>query len=143
MPDKFGYVKRGYDPAAVDARIEKLEAEIKAMKDRETIINTAIVSAQQASVDIVKNAKNQGRIIRENTAKQLEDIATSVDSQRQLLGDFTREYNAVAEKYLKFADSDEFKAAFKKIDELESMLRNYSEEVTEDLEIEKKAATIQ
>ena len=140
MPDKFSYVKRGYDPAAVDQHIEQLEAEIKSYKDKDGLINQAIVSAQEAAGGIVQNAKNQARQIREKTSKQLEDIRMSTETQRNMLTNFEYEYNTVVEKYLITAKSSDFKAARAKIDEMESFLRKYSEELDEDLSVENKAS---
>ena len=138
MPEKFNYVKRGYDPAAVDRHMEQLEKEIKSYKDKDGLINQAIVSAQEAAAGIVQNAKNQARQIREMTAKQLEDIKASTETQRNMLTGFEQEYNAVVEKYLNIAESADFKAARAKIDEMEDFLHNYFEELNEDLSVEEK-----
>jgi len=140
MPDRFVVVKKGgYDPVAVDQYMDKLEMELRSHREKGATINHAIVSAQQAADNIVLNAKNQGRLIKESTAKQLEDISTSINSQRQLLNDFVREYNNIIAKYLKVMDSQDFKLVSGKIDALEAFLHSFSEEVHEDLEIEKKS----
>jgi len=138
MPDKFAYVKKGYDPQAVDMYIDALEIELKGHKEKSATINHAIVSAQQAADTIIKNAKNQGRTMKANTAKQIEDLTLAVASQKQWVSDFLEEYNAVVTKYLRPANSEDFAAVNEKIDSLEGFLRSFSEEINEDLEIEGK-----
>ena len=143
MPDKFSYVKRGYDPAAVDRYIEMLEMELRNHKAKDAVINNAIVSAQQAADAIVKNAKNQGRAMRANTAKQLEDLTIAISGQKQWLSDFAQEYNNVVSKYLQIVNNDDFQVLNTKIDALEGFLRSFSEEVNEDLEMENQAEAAQ
>jgi len=138
MPDRFNLVKRGYDPVAVDQYIDKLEIELRGHRDKGSIINHAIVSAQQAADNIILNAKSQGHYIRESTAKQLEDITLSIAGQRQLLNEFVREYNSVVSKYLTPMDNQDFKTASAKIDALEAFLHSFSEEVDEDLQVVKR-----
>jgi len=141
MSERFVLVKRGYDTEAVERYIATLEAQIDSYREKDKAINNAIVSAQQAADSIVVNAKNQGRTIRENTIKQLTDIALSIGTQKQLLEDFQNEYNTIVSKYLKLTDNEDFKAISAKIDALESYLADFSDEVTEDLEIENRAVT--
>ena len=143
MPERFSYVKRGYDPEAVDKYLEKTEIELKSYREKSAVINDAIISAQQAADNIIQNAKNQGRIIRESTAKQLEDIFLSVSTQRQLLTGFVQEYDILAKKYFKIAENEDFIAVSAKVDALENFLRTYTEEVSEDLEIDKNTNTEQ
>ena len=122
----------------VDEYIATLQAEVESYKEKDAAINDAIVSAQQAANDIVLNAKNQGRAIKENTAKQLADIALSAATQRQMLNDFATEYEALATKYLKATSAADFKAVLNKIDGLEKYLANFSDEISEDLALGKK-----
>jgi len=138
MSERFVLVKRGYDTEAVDRYVAVLEAQIDSYRQKDRAINNAIVSAQQAADGIIVNAKNQGRIIRENTVKQLGDITLSINTQKQLLEDFVNEYNYVATKYLKLVDNEDFKAVVSKINALESYLADFSDEVVEDLEIENR-----
>jgi len=140
MSDKFNLVKKGYDPRAVDLHIEMLENELQTYKGKDAVITQAIISAQQAAEGIIINAKNQGQSIRESTAKQLADITASIKVQRQMLSEFAYEYNLVVTKYLKVVDGNDFKTINEKIDSLEAFLRNFSDEVSEDLEIEKKSS---
>ena len=136
MADRFVLVKRGYDTEAVERYITSLEAQIDSYREKDKVITSAIVSAQQAADAIIVNAKNQGRIIRENTVKQLTDIALSVGTQKQLLEDFVNEYNRILAKYLTLTNNEDFRAVADKINALESYLTDFSDEVVEDLEIE-------
>ena len=140
MSDRFNIVKKGYDPRSVDVHIETLENELRTYKEKDALITQAIVSAQQAAEGIIINAKKQGAAMRENTAKQLADITASIKTQRQMLSEFAYEYNSIVSKYLQVVDSSDFRMINEKIDALEAFLRNFSDEVAEDLEIEKMAA---
>ena len=140
MSERFVLVKRGYDTNAVDRYIAALEAQVDGYREKDKAINNAIISAQQAADGIILNAKQQGRVIRENTIKQLADITLSVGTQKQLLEDFASEYNYVASKYLKLTDNEDFKAIADKISALENYLADFSDEVVEDLEIESRTA---
>ena len=140
MPERFSIVKKGYNPVEVDERLSALEEEVRAYREKDDAIRNAIVNAQIAADSIIQNAKNQGRTIRENTAKQLQDVSSSIVTQKRMLADFARDYNEMVSKYLTVTKNEDFKMISKKIDALEEYLKIYSEEVTEDLEIEKKGA---
>jgi len=139
MSQRFNVVKKGYDTGEVDRYIESLYAKIKTYEEKDKAINNAIISAQQAADSIIINAKNQGKVIKENTAKQLNDIATSISTQRQMVADFANAYFSVASRYLKPMDNADFKAINEKINALESYLTDFSDEISEDLEIQKRA----
>lgn len=135
MPDKFNSVKKGYDPAAVDLYIEELENELKRYKEKDDVIRNAIISAQQAADNIILNAKNQGRTIKENSAKQLEDICLALNAQKQILKNFTEEYQAIMTKYLSPVNNADFNTLNLKIEQMEKYLKNFSDEITEDLAV--------
>ena len=139
MPDKFSFVKRGYDPTAVDLYIEELENEIRSYKSKDEAIRNAIISAQVAADNIVQNAKNQGRSIKETSAKHIYDIVMSLGNQRQNLQNFMEEYQAVMTKYLKPLDNPDFVDLNQKLDTLERYLKSFGEEIKEDLTIVDKA----
>ncbi|MCL2855019.1 MAG: DivIVA domain-containing protein [Defluviitaleaceae bacterium] len=140
MSGRFAIVKKGYDTEAVDRYISTLEAQVDMYREKDMAINNAIVSAQRAADDIIYNAKRQSRVIRESVAKQVMDISLATDHQRRLLTDFAQEYSMIASKYLKVADNADFDNLSRKIDALEEYLTNFSEELTEDLELEKRNA---
>jgi len=139
MSGRFNHVRKGgYDPAEVEHYIGELENQLKYYRDRDSTINQAIISAQTAADSIVQNAKNQGRTIREHVAKQLEDVSLSISSQKALLSSFVQDYNVVISKYLRVIDDEDFKEINEKIDSMEAFLRDFSQEVHEDLQIEKR-----
>ena len=139
MSGRFTHVKKGgYDPAEVEHYVGELEKQLKYYRDRDATINQAIISAQAAADNIVQNAKNQGRTIREHVAKQLEDVSLSISSQKQMLSSFARDYNTVISKYLRVIDDEDFKDINEKIDSMEAFLRDFSQEVHEDLQIERR-----
>jgi len=139
MSGRFNHVRKGgYDPAEVEQYIAELENQLKYYRDRDATINQAIISAQAAADSIVQNAKNQGRTIREHVAKQLEDVSLSISSQKQMLSNFVNDYNHVISKYLRVIDDEDFRDITDKIDTMEAYLRDFSQEVHEDLQIERR-----
>ena len=139
MTGRFNYVRKGgYDPAEVEHYIGELERQLKFYRDKDATINQAIISAQAAADNIVQNAKNQGRTIRENVASQLEDVSISISSQKTMLSNFVRDYDAILSKYLRVIDDEDFKGIVEKIDSIEAYLRDFSQEVHEDLQIERR-----
>jgi len=140
MSERFTLVKKGYDPQAVDRYIATLEAQIESYRDKDKVIQNAIVSAQAAADGIIMNAKRQGKVIKQETAKQMEDISTAVSRQRTMLSEFSDAYTAVVSKYLRAVDNMDFLALTEKINNLENYLADFSDEVNEDLELENKYA---
>jgi len=138
MSGRFNLVKKGYDTEAVDRYISTLESQLDMYREKEKAINNAIVNAQRAADDIVFNAKKQSRVIRENASKQMMDISLSANKQRNLLTGFASEYSMVAAKYLKVVDNSDFDELSKKIDDLEEYLTTFSEELSEDLEADRR-----
>jgi len=74
--ESFSIVKRGYDPHEVDSYIERLEQIIKSYKDKDNSINNAIVSAQVAADNILKNAHLEITEIRAHQRGTLIDLHT-------------------------------------------------------------------
>ena len=141
MSGRFNLVKRGYNTEEVDAYIAALEADLAAHRENDLVITNAIINAQKAADNIIQNAKNQSRIVRETAAKQLADISLSVGTQRQMLANFSEEYEQVVVKYLKAIDAKDFRTLHDKINALEMYLTDFADEITEDLHIEKKRPT--
>lgn len=137
MSERFELVKRGYDPTAVDRYIVSLEQQINQYRSNDQAITNAILSAQKAGDDIVRNAKIQGAQMKKRTSDQLQDIFESINTQRAHLASFAAEYGTIVSKYLKVVDNDDFKAINAKIDNLESYLSDFTSEIEEDLEISK------
>ena len=137
MTGKFSLVKRGYNTDEVDNYIAGLEKELAHHRENDLVIKNAILNAQKAAENIIQNAKNQSRIVRETAAKQLDDIVLSVNKQKEMLADFADEYTAVVSKYLKPVDNNDFRTLAEKINALDLYLKDFSDEITEDLHIAK------
>jgi len=137
MSYKFNIVKKGYETSEVDARFADMEAELKRYIDKNSAINNAIINAQIAADNIIQNAKNQARIIKENSVRQLLDITNSIASQRQLLRGFSDEYNAMLDRYLRPVSDSDTTLVAKKIDALEAYLKGFSDELADELDGER------
>jgi len=137
MSERFNIVKKGYDPAEVDSYLTMLETELKNYREKNSAINNAIVNAQIAADSIIQNAKNQARIIKEGSVRQLTEISASIGSQRQLLKGFTEEYAAVLNKYMTAASNADMSSVAAKIDAFESFLQGYTGEITDELEVDR------
>ncbi len=122
MSERFTMVKRGYDPTEVDNYIETLEQVIKSYKDKDNTIKNAIISAQMAADNIIKNAHAQADEIRRATSSQISTLLRSIDGQRMLVKEFEQDYNRMLEKYVKNIDSGDISLINQRINELEVSL---------------------
>ncbi|MDR1689482.1 MAG: DivIVA domain-containing protein [Clostridiales bacterium] len=124
MPDKFNYVKRGYDPSEVDNYIDSLENILKSYKDKDTAIKNALVNAQIAADNIVRNAEIEVESSREKAVAQLEAISRSVARQKSMMDYFKSDYRKVADMYLKEIDERDFQPIYDQISALEDFLNS-------------------
>jgi len=138
MSGRFNIVKKGYDTDAVDRYISTLESQIDMYRDKDNAINNAIISAQKAADDIIRNAKAQSRTMREEANRQMSDIAQGALKQRQLLNDFAGEYSSLTARYLRIKDDADFDRVSDKIDALMEYINSFQDELTEDLELDKR-----
>ena len=130
--ESFNIVKRGYDPKEVDEYIETLEQVIKSYKEKDNAIKNAIISAQMAADNILKNSQAE-IILRKNQAfAQLREIYESLDIQRSRVQAFQDDYNNLIRQYLSPPDDASIALIFTRIDELENLLR----EISTDMEAE-------
>lgn len=134
VPDRFSYVKRGYNPGEVDLYIDKMESVITSYKEKDSAIKNAIVSAQLAADNIIKNAENQARNMRSDAFQQLENISNSVNKQRKMLQDFQLEYNALIKKYITDFNEDDLQKVYDKIDYLEEYMNKIRNSENDDSE---------
>ena len=126
MSDRFEYVKRGYNPLAVDEYIETLETVLKSYKEKDSAIKNAILNAQLAADNIIQNARLRSDEIKETSAKQLQELTDSISYHKQNLKDFKGEYNGLLTKYLHSVNENEFQAIDTKILNLEETLKRYT-----------------
>ncbi|MDR1559552.1 MAG: DivIVA domain-containing protein, partial [Clostridiales bacterium] len=122
MPDRFNYVKKGYDPEQVDNYIETLEQVVKSYKDKDSAIKNAIISAQMAADNIVKNAHLQVAESRTQALSQIQSIIASISEQRNKVKEFQEEYITMVQKYLIDFSEVDMNRIYNKITELEQLI---------------------
>jgi DivIVA domain-containing protein len=126
----FSYVKRGYNPAEVDAYVSTLEQVIKSYKDKDNAIKNAIISAQVAADNITKNAYMQAEEYKQRIHRQLRSVKESAVMQRARAKAFQDMYAGLVKKYLHEIGDNEMTELYEQIDSLEAMiddLRNFDE----------------
>lgn len=122
MPDKFTYVKKGYDVAEVDSYIDQLEEVIRNYKEKDSAIKNALVNAQIAADNIVKNAKCEADEIKRKAAMDLDFIYKSASKQKDLLKSFQTDYENMRDKYIKPLDEGDLLPVYQKVNDLEEYL---------------------
>ncbi|MDR2903162.1 MAG: DivIVA domain-containing protein [Clostridiales bacterium] len=127
MPNKFNYVKRGYDPVEVDSYIETMETVIKSYKEKDASIKNAILNAQVAADGIILNAKYQSREIKESALRHVKEIKASVYLQKLMLKEFQEEYTGMLNKYMHIINNNDISAVRNKISVLEDYLDKFVE----------------
>jgi len=132
--ESFSIVKRGYNPEEVDEYIETLEQVIKSYKDKDNAIKNAIISAQVAADNILRNTHLEAAEYKTRTLAQLRHIYESVEIQRNRLRAFQDDYNEMLRKYLRGFDESDASLINSRIDELEKYLRELNTSVEEERE---------
>ena len=117
--EQFTFVKRGYDPEEVDKYITTLEQVIKSYKDKDNAIKNAIISAQVAADNVVRNAQAQAESYKVQISDQLTEMRNTLDMQRRRLQAFHETYANMMRKYIKDIEQAEMADLFSKIDEME------------------------
>ena len=130
--ESFTIVKRGYNPQEVDEYIETLEQVIKSYKDKDNAIKNAIISAQVAADNILRNTHFEAAEYKSRTLAQLRYIYDSIEIQRSHLQAFTDDYNNLVNKYLRNMEESDIRLIYERIDELEMYLRELNESVEEE-----------
>ena len=122
MPDKFGYIKNGYNPSEVDDYVNALENVIKSYKEKDSAIKNAIISAQMAADNIIKNAEIEAHQIKAKTVEGLKAISESLDKQKNLLKNFQNEYDVMVGKYLRNINESELVSIYSAVTEFEEYM---------------------
>ena len=130
--ESFSIVKRGYNPQEVDEYIETLEQVIKSYKDKDNAIKNAIISAQVAADNILKNTHLEAAEYKANTLAQLRHIYDSVEIQRSHLQAFHDDYAEMLRKYLQQIEASDLNLVYERIDELERYLRELNDSLDEE-----------
>jgi len=122
MPDRFGYVKQGYSPAEVDSYVDSLENVIKSYKEKDSAIKNAIISAQVAAENIIKNAELEAQEMKRKTMSDLKFISDSIVKQKEHIKNFQNDYSAMFSKYMKKFDEGDLINVYSAVNEMESYL---------------------
>ena len=132
--ESFSIVKKGYNPQEVDEYIETLEQVIKSYKDKDNAIKNAIISAQVAADNILKNTHLEAEEYKTQTLSKLRHIYESVETQRSRMQSFQDDYNDMLRKYVREFEENDVARIFDRIDELEKYLRELNESVEDEPE---------
>lgn len=114
----FTIVKKGYDQDEVNEHISKLEEIIKSYKDKDVAIKNAIVSAQVAADNIIKNAELQSTSYKLKAIEDLSDIQNRISMQKEKLVNFKNDYDTMVKKYISTIDNNDVEAINRKIDSI-------------------------
>ncbi|MCL2198654.1 MAG: DivIVA domain-containing protein [Defluviitaleaceae bacterium] len=125
--EQFTYVKRGYDPEEVDRYIATLEQVIKSYKEKDNAIKNAIISAQVAADNMIKNAKNQADEYKGQIAKELDKITTEIERQRIRVQAFQDVYSGLVRKYLTTLDDNDMSDLFTRLDDVDKLITRLKE----------------
>lgn len=130
MPENFSIVKKGYNQREVDTYIDGLESVIKSYKEKDSAIKNAIINAQLAADNMVREAEMQTKKIYQEAVDKLDTIYGSVMDQKRVIQEFQDDYNALINRYVHHVNDREIGQIYDKINELDaflSKLRNPSE----------------
>jgi len=121
--DQFTYVKRGYDPEEVDKYISTLEQVIKSYKDKDNAIKNAIISAQVAADNVMRNAQMNADAYKAQIGEQLVEIRGALDRQRMALKSFQETYaNMVRKSIHELEQSTAMSDLFVRLEEAETAI---------------------
>ena len=120
--EKFSIVKKGYNPTEVDTYVETLEQVIKSYKDKDNAIKNALISAQVAADNVVKNAHLQAVEYKQQIGKQLAFVQESIAAQRQKIQAFQEMYRTMMQEYLKDMTDKDIKPLYGRLDEIDNLI---------------------
>ncbi|MCL2576605.1 MAG: DivIVA domain-containing protein [Defluviitaleaceae bacterium] len=125
--EQFTFVKRGYDPEEVDRYISTLEQVIKSYKEKDNAIKNAIISAQVAADNMIKNAKAQANEYKSQIAKELDKVGVEVERQRMQVQAFQDVYEGLIRKYLTEIDKQEISEIYARLEDVERLIERLKE----------------
>ena len=120
--NQFTIVKRGYSPEEVENYIGNLERIIQDYREKDSSITNAIINAQVAADNIIKNAEKASDEIRALTISNLDNVYNSIEKQKEVVKDFQEQYYDLVSKYLKDIQTTDFLDIFSSINELENYM---------------------
>ncbi|MDR3091409.1 MAG: DivIVA domain-containing protein [Clostridiales bacterium] len=127
MPNKFNYVKRGYDPAEVDAYISSLEEVLRSYKDKDSAIKNAIISAQLAAEEIKRGARVEAEDRKRQAYAKLGALQQSITQQRDLIRSFEGKFSALLAEFAESAKKHDFSEVYAQVDSIEQFLNKLTE----------------
>ena len=134
--EMFSHVKRGYNPEEVNAYINTLEQVIKSYKDKDNAIKNAIISAQVAADNIVKNAQAQAGEYKTQLRRQLQATKESVEKQRSEVSLFQDTYNVMLRKYLKEIEESEINIIDQHLMKIENTIESLGKDIDYETPVE-------
>lgn len=122
--EQFSYVKRGYSPEEVNKYIATLEQVIKSYKEKDNAIKNAIISAQVAADNVVRNAHMQAHEYKKKISQQLIQVSSAIDAERMRLQAFHDVYMGLMKKYLfEITSADMFEIS-RRLDDMEALIND-------------------
>jgi cell division septum initiation protein DivIVA len=122
---QFTIIKRGYDPEEVDKYISTLESVVKSYKEKDNAIKNAIISAQVAADNMIKNARAQADEYKGLLSKELVKVKAELDSQRARFRAFQETYDTLVSKHLRAFDATEVDGVYHRLDDIERLLDSF------------------
>ena len=99
-----------------------LEDKIDLSKEKEDAITNAMVNSQVAANNIIKNAEMAAVEMHEDMVSIVNNIFSSIDSQKNIVKSFQEDYQALINRYLKTPEGKDFQNIYNSLNELESYL---------------------
>jgi len=125
---RFTQVKRGgYSPDEVDRYIATLEEVITGYKEKDNAIKNAIISAQVAADNVVKNARAQAEEYKTLITGELDKVGAEVERRRSQLRELQDQYSTLVRKHLTEVNDMEFSNLYAKLDDVTALVNRLKE----------------
>jgi len=125
--EQFSYVKRGYSPEEVNKYIATLEQVIKSYKEKDNAIKNAIISAQVAADNVVRNAHMQAHEYKKKISQQLLQVSAAIDTERMRVQAFHDVYSGLMRKYLFEIETADMFEMSRRLDDMEKLVNDLLE----------------
>jgi hypothetical protein len=122
--EQFSYVKRGYSPEEVNKYIATLEQVIKSYKEKDNAIKNAIISAQVAADNVVRNAHMQAHEYKKKISQQLLQVSAAIDTERMRIQAFHDVYSGLMRKYLFEIETADMFEMSRRLDDMEVLVND-------------------
>lgn len=140
MAISFTMVKRGYNPAEVDNYIQNLEIQLNEYKEKASAINNAIINAQLAADNIIKEATSKSekmlsiaekdaQNMKLNAINQVKSMKTNIAEQIKIVESFNKEYDSLIAKYLTPIKSEEISPLIVKLNSVNNLIDSFGDAV--------------